>query len=142
MPYDVNLAAQDANKWTWMNFKPDECRKNRWDQQTGVGLLKANFMDKLQVMRTSIGQPFVITSAFRGPEYNQLVGGKKESKHLLGHAVDIQCNGELAAMIAHFVLHNNMFNGLGVYQSGDWKSRFLHVDDAHGGHGYPVIWSS
>ena len=71
--------------WRWKNFSPAEiaCR--------GTGKLKINTeaMDKLQALRTKLGKPLIVRSAYRSPEHNKAVGGAKASKHMLGEAFDI-----------------------------------------------------
>ena len=71
--------------WRWKNFSPAEiaCR--------GTGKLKINAeaMDKLQALRTKLGKPLIVRSAYRSPEHNKAVGGAKASKHMLGEAFDI-----------------------------------------------------
>ena len=45
----------------------------------------------LERIQTLLRQPLVITSAYRNPELNQLVGGVPASKHALGLAADFVC---------------------------------------------------
>ena len=44
----------------------------------------------LEPARQAIGCPIIINSGFRNPRVNALVGGVKNSQHLLGQAVDIR----------------------------------------------------
>ena len=43
----------------------------------------------VQQVRSGLGRPLVLNSAFRAPEHNQVVGGATYSRHLYGDAVDI-----------------------------------------------------
>ena len=44
----------------------------------------------LEPAREAIGCPIIITSGFRNPRVNTLVGGVKNSQHLVGQAADIR----------------------------------------------------
>ena len=44
----------------------------------------------LEPARQAIGCPIIINSGFRNPRVNTLVGGVKNSQHLLGQAADIR----------------------------------------------------
>lgn len=48
----------------------------------------------LQPIRDKIGKPMVISSGFRNAEVNKLVGGKPNSQHTKGQAVDFTIPGE------------------------------------------------
>lgn len=47
----------------------------------------------LQPIRDYIKKPMVITSGYRNKEINKLVGGKENSQHLTGCAVDFHIQG-------------------------------------------------
>lgn len=44
----------------------------------------------LEPLRAKIGFPIVVNSGYRSPELNKLVGGARNSQHMLGEAVDIE----------------------------------------------------
>lgn len=43
----------------------------------------------LEPLRTHFNRPIQISSGYRSPELNKIVGGKNNSQHLLGEAADI-----------------------------------------------------
>ena len=49
-----------------------------------------DFLAKLDKAREYANIPFVINSAYRSPEHNAKIGGKPNSSHLKGLAVDIK----------------------------------------------------
>jgi uncharacterized protein YcbK (DUF882 family) len=47
----------------------------------------------LEKVRTLLGQPLIVTSGFRCPVLNQLIGGSPTSQHMAGLAADFRGNG-------------------------------------------------
>jgi hypothetical protein len=66
----------------------------------------------LQPLRDLYGKPLVITSAYRCPAVNAVVGGSRSSAHLKGLAADIQCDNNYEL----FKLACNNINFLGLDQ--------------------------
>jgi zinc D-Ala-D-Ala carboxypeptidase len=103
----------------WPNFSPQEiaCK--------GTGSLKVNdqALTALQRLRTALGKPLILTSAFRSKQHNKNVGGATNSQHLEGAAFDVRMENhdpeafEKAARAAGFT-------GFGYYPN----SGFMHVD--------------
>jgi hypothetical protein len=110
--------------WRWPNFSPAEiaCRG------TGKLLVDPAAMDKLQALRTALGKPLILNSAYRSPEHNARVGGKPASQHLLGRAFDVSmANHDPARFEA--AARNAGFTGFGHYpmkRDGRWN--FMHID--------------
>jgi len=76
----------------------------------------------LEIIRSFIGRPLLITSAYRTPKYNKQVGGALFSAHTQGIAVDIKCVAiparELYNYILKLIAAGKITNGgLGTYPS-------------------------
>ena len=85
--------------------------------------MDADFIDKLDKAREFANIPFIINSAYRSPEQNARVGGKPNSSHLRGLAVDIRANDSSTRYIVLNALIKVGFNRIGI------ASSFIHVDD-------------
>lgn len=62
----------------------------------------------LQPLRIKLGKPIIITSGYRCPKLNQLVGGVKNSQHLEGKAVDIVVPGMSPNDLIAFILKSGI----------------------------------
>ncbi len=49
--------------------------------------------EMLERIRTTLGAPVIVTSAYRGQAVNKAVGGVTSSDHTQGHAADFVCPG-------------------------------------------------
>ena len=108
-----------ATAWRWPNFSPAEiaCRG------TGKLLVNEAALDTLQALRTRLGKPLIIRSAYRSPEHNRAVGGAKASKHMEGIAFDVaMANHDPEAFEA--AARAIGFKGFGFYP----RSGFIHID--------------
>ena len=61
------------------------------DVQGSGQMMSKNLISILDNIREELGKPIVVTSGFRTPAHNEKVGGKPNSSHLKGLAVDIAC---------------------------------------------------
>jgi zinc D-Ala-D-Ala carboxypeptidase len=107
------------SQWRWPDFSPQEmaCRG------TGKLLIVPEAMDKLQALRTKLGKPMIVNSAYRSPEHNRSVGGASQSKHMRGLAFDVRMeNHDPEEYIAAALAVG--FNGIGTYP----RQNFIHVD--------------
>lgn len=78
---------------------------------------------RLDRARAEAGVPFKINSGYRSHHRNKWVGGKKDSSHLTGHAVDIHCNNSRDRYIIVNALLEQGFNRIGI------GSTFIHADN-------------
>lgn len=108
-----------SDEWPWPNFSPWEMASKR----EGALKLDTDAMDKLQKLRTRLGKPMLITSAYRSPAHNDAVGGAKGSYHLKGQAFDVRMENHDPH---HFrkIAKDVGFTGFGYYI----KNGFMHID--------------
>ena len=95
------------------------------DKQTisNLGCLVQNL---LQPLRDKLRRPIIVTSGYRCPELNRLVGGAKNSQHVLGQAVDIQVSGMSPRTLAEFVTRSGLtFDQMIVEEVGN--TSWLHL---------------
>ena len=92
-----------------------------------------DFVMTLERIREKLGQPMIISSAFRC-ENHPITKAKIEKgapnggAHHLGMAVDAHSAGTAAMNIIALALDEKTINGIGVSQKGPWNSRFVHID--------------
>ena len=114
-----------GHAWIWPNFTPYEMRC-RGTGKIGVVI---EFMDRLQHLRKSFDRPLIVTSGFRDPEYNNEVSSTGlTGPHTTGRAVDIRISGEDVYLVLRLA-YKFGFTGIGVHQRGEFKQRFIHLDD-------------
>jgi len=84
--------------------------------------LKPELVDKLDKARGIAGIPFKINSGFRTPEHNKRIGGKPDSSHLKGLAVDLHCKDSKSRYKILTSLLEVGFNRIGLADT------FIHCD--------------
>jgi len=91
----------------------------------GCGL--NNFSDdtltKFDIAREYAQVPFVINSACRCEKHNKEVGGKEDSSHVLGKALDIKATDSRTRARVLYGLVMAGFNRIGIAKT------FIHADD-------------
>jgi len=89
--------------------------------------LKAVAINIFQPCRDYFGKPLAVTSGYRSPELNDLIGGSKKSQHSKGEALDLDAQvygGFTNAELFHYIKDNLDFDQLiwefGNDQEPDW----------------------
>lgn len=106
-------------EWRWPDFSPQELASKR----EGELLIDETSMDRLQALRTALGKPVMITSAYRSAAHNKAVGGATNSQHRLGKAFDVMMTNHEPAAFERAAKAAG-FTGFGHYP----KSGFMHID--------------
>ncbi len=81
-----------------------------------------DFLTMLDNARELAGIPFKINSGYRTIEHNDKVGGKQNSSHIVGKAVDISIRNSRERWIILDALMQVGFNRFGL------ANTFIHVD--------------
>lgn len=88
-----------------------------------INLLVDNVLDPVG---NKFSKPVVITSGYRCPQVNMLVGGSKNSQHMLGCAADFHVGGFTPSMMYQVFLY--VFDTLEFDQLIFYRSKnFIHV---------------
>lgn len=90
----------------------------------GLFVENHHLVDALEQLRALLGVPLIITSGTRCRAHNAAVGGKPDSEHLHGRAVDVIAEGISAAHVqgAAKCIPAFINGGIGSYRS------FTHLD--------------
>lgn len=72
----------------WFRVKEFACKDG-----SPVVFIDEHLVTILDILRSEIGKPVIITSGYRTPTRNKEVGGAKYSYHMRGMAADIRVNG-------------------------------------------------
>lgn len=107
----VELACKDGTPY------PDEFRTD------GRAFRLATVFEGIRVIWN---KPLVINSAYRTPEWNQKIGGARNSQHVLGRALDIQPPTGVSLREFYNVIRQSA-DMLGIHGLGLYKT-FVHVD--------------
>lgn len=114
----VEMPHTEVKGWRWPNFTPREiaCKG------TGLVLINAHSLDCLQKLRSKLGVPMIINSAYRSEAHNRAVGGAKNSQHRFGKAFDIRLTEDVKREALKLWAKQCGFTGIGDYPS------FVHID--------------
>jgi len=119
--HGTGLIYVEEKSWRFAHFRPEEMAC------TATGELAVTFalMHALEMLRGSIGEPLIVTSGYRSPEFNASIGGHQA--HPMGIAVDLAVHGEKAYRVLKEAPKCG-FSGIGVSQKGPMSERFAHLD--------------
>ena len=84
--------------------------------------ISENLLARLNTARRIAKIPFIITSGLRCPEHNAEIGGKPDSAHLEGFAVDIKTSNSMDRYKIFRALLSAGFNRIGIAKD------FIHAD--------------
>lgn len=110
----------DAGRWP--NFAQAEFRC----RHTGRCEMDPDFLDRLQALRTALGEPLAISSGFRDPAHPVEAGKSEPGAHAHGVAADVEADTRLAFRILALAPGLG-FTGIGVSQRSG-RGRFVHLD--------------
>ena len=95
----------------------------------GVDKMDAEFVAKLKKFEAAWNKKLVVNSAYRCAKHNKAVGGKPNSKHLVGCAVDITVLPSDRFEFLNMAVDYG-FKGIGIGQT------FIHLDNRN----KPALW--
>lgn len=81
---------------------------------------------KIDKIRSFIGQRVIITSWYRPKRYNDLINGAKNSKHILGMAVDFTCV-DISAQDLRSILYPKLTE-LNIRMENLPTANWVHID--------------
>ncbi len=90
----------------------------------GANDMQDDFLTELQDFRTYMHVPFVINSAFRCKDWNRKCGGKPDSMHLKGRAVDLSTR-----MMTGEELHKFILIAVGRFMGVGIAKHYIHIDN-------------
>ena len=98
--------------------------------------MDGEFLYKLNKARHKDGKPWKVNSAYRCTKHNASVGGKKNSAHVHGCAVDIHAPTSARKFEIVTAALSVGFNRIGIGKN------FVHLDsDTSAGHPANVLWT-
>ena len=103
-----------------------------------------DFVAKLDDLRERMDIPFIVTSGYRCPDYNDRISTTgRNGPHTTGRAVDLSITGRLAFNLLRQCSLGGWMSGIGLNQRGPHAKRFIHLDDLNGpDHPHrPNVWT-
>jgi hypothetical protein len=130
------------------NFSLAEMTKTsvRTDNYPDAGALDALFAlckEVMQPLRDALGKPLYVSSGYRSPKVNAVIGGSSRSQHCKGEACDFECPGISNYDLAKAIIDNKIpFDQLILefYKPGVPDSGWVHVSyKANGSNRYEIL---
>ena len=122
-----------SNRQITDNFTEAELYSKSADASTSH-YLDDDVIFALQIIRTNYNLPIRVTSTYRTPTANTLVGGVKNSRHLISKAIDFQFignnNDNIQRLQADWNARGELYNSLraiGINAIG-FYTNFVHID--------------
>ena len=113
------------------NFKLEEYVRIPEGNKDGKIYIDAEIVQHAQDLRDAWGNPLVLSSTYRSPEYNSAIGGATFSRHMYGDAIDIRGDNSTKAMNLYNlarVLDVNFIDSPANTIEGK-NTPWLHLDD-------------
>lgn len=119
------------------NFNTYEFDCNCHNGDCGWTTIHPNLVFALEELRKSCGnKPLAITSGMRCQRHNSAVFGVKNSKHLIGHAVDILLPNDILIEDFYYRARNLQSSNFDIVIAYDIKSFIhCHINPQGGDHG-------
>ena len=89
------------------------------------------FAAKVQAVRDFLAVPMLVTSWWRPPKYNRLIGGAEFSEHMEGGALDFRCPGLSGDELRHKLQPE--LERLGLRMEDLPGASWVHIDDKEPG---------
>ena len=133
--------------WTSKYFTLDEMtasntaiRKGINNVPTGSAIQALAYTaTRMDTVRALLGHPIRVSSGYRSPALNKVIGGSNNSAHTLGYAVDFTCPGYgspkdicKAIMAAKIQYDQLIYEGTWVHISFDPKNRMQDLTAVFG----------
>lgn len=90
----------------------------------------------LEPLRMKIGRPVYVSSGYRSPELNTLIGGSPRSQHTKGEAADIEVAGMTAAEVFRYIIEESAlpFDQV-IEEFGEW----VHISWSKNPRGHALL---
>lgn len=100
-----------------------------------IAQMDENLMEGLDELREAVDMPFIITSAYRSPDWDLSKGRTGQGPHTKGMAVDISCPNSYFTrrVLYEALMRPQYFKGIGIGKN------FIHLDVMYRSFA-PLVW--